>query len=109
MTYRATRAAEELRRRGWQIDDSDDAELDRECQQCGYQMRADSRFCQNCGARVVVGVAECAQSDLEAAIAAAVDANRLRSDAMSIFNDPPSETPQAVRDVIEWYDASLRA
>jgi hypothetical protein len=73
MTERAKRAAEELRRRGWQIDTSDDSELDKECQQCGYQMRADSRFCQNCGTRVVAGVAEGSLADIEAAIAAAVD------------------------------------
>ena len=36
-------------------------------------------------------------------------ANRLKADAMSVFNDPASETPKIVRDVIEWYDASLRA
>lgn len=35
--------------------------------------------------------------------------DRLKADAMAIFNDPASETPQSVRDVIEWYDASLRA
>lgn len=73
MTDRAKRAAEELKRRGWQMDKSDDSELDKECQQCGYQMRADSRFCQNCGTRVVAGVAESSLDDIEAAIAAAVD------------------------------------
>lgn len=36
-------------------------------------------------------------------------ADRLKADAMAIFNDPPSMTSQEVRDVIEWYDASLRA
>lgn len=36
-------------------------------------------------------------------------APQLKTDAMSIFNDPPSETPQAVRDVIEWYTASIDA
>lgn len=73
MTERAKRAADELRRRGWQIDESDDAgQLDKECQQCGYQMRADSRFCQNCGTRVVIGIADGSLVDLEAAIAAAV-------------------------------------
>jgi hypothetical protein len=35
-------------------------------------------------------------------------ADRLKADALAIFNDPAGETPQAVRDVIEWYDASLR-
>lgn len=35
-------------------------------------------------------------------------ADRLKADAMAIFNDPPSMTAQEVRDVIEWYDASLR-
>ena len=74
MTERAKRAAEELLRRGWQLDTSDDsAALDKECQQCGYQMRSDSRFCQNCGTRVVVGVADSSIADIEAAIAAAVD------------------------------------
>jgi hypothetical protein len=32
----------------------------------------------------------------------------IKQSALSIFNDPPSETPQIVRDVIEWYDATLR-
>jgi hypothetical protein len=73
MSERAKRAAEELKRRGWQIDTSDDSKLDKECQQCGYQMRADSRFCQNCGTRLVAGVDEGSLADLEAAIAAAVD------------------------------------
>lgn len=36
-------------------------------------MRYDSRFCQNCGTRVVAGVAEGSLADIEAAIAAAVD------------------------------------
>lgn len=74
MTERAKRAAEELKRRGWQVDEIDeDGKLDKECQQCGYQIRADSRFCQNCGTRVVVGTAEGSLEDIEAAIAAAVD------------------------------------
>ena len=72
MTERAKRAAEELKRRGWQIDTSDDIELDKECQQCGYQMRADSRFCQNCGTRVVGDVSAGSLEDIEAAIAAAL-------------------------------------
>lgn len=33
MTERAKRAAEELKRRGWQIGAIDDSELDRECHQ----------------------------------------------------------------------------
>lgn len=74
MTERAKRAAEELRRRGWQIDNNDDETmLDKECKQCGYQMRSDSRFCQNCGAKVAVGLADGALADIEAAIAAAVN------------------------------------
>ena len=32
----------------------------------------------------------------------------LETDAHFIFNNPPGETPQAVRDVIEWYAASVR-
>lgn len=32
----------------------------------------------------------------------------IKADAHSVFNDPPAETPQVVRDVIEWYDAELR-
>lgn len=31
----------------------------------------------------------------------------LETDAHSIFNNPPGETPQEVRDVIEWFKASL--
>jgi len=73
MTERAKRAAEELKRRGWQIDANDESELDKECQQCGYQMRSDSRFCQACGTRVVAGIGDGSLADIEAAIAAAVD------------------------------------
>ena len=72
MTERAKRAAEELIRRGWQIDTSDDSELDKQCLQCGYQMRSDSRFCQNCGTRVEHAPAESSLEDIEAAIAAAL-------------------------------------
>lgn len=32
----------------------------------------------------------------------------LKTDAHYIFNNTPSETTQDVRDVIEWYDASIR-
>lgn len=71
MSERAQRAAEELRRRGWQIDGSDDSALDKTCRHCGYQMRADSRYCQQCGAKVEHGVAETSLQDLEAAIRAA--------------------------------------
>lgn len=73
MSERAKRAAEELSRRGWQIDTSDDSELDKACHQCGYQMRSDSRFCQNCGTRILTGIAQGSLDDLEAAIVAAVD------------------------------------
>ena len=74
MTERAKRAAEEFRRRGWQMDmDGDEQLLDRPCQQCGYQMRSDSRFCQNCGIRVELSVAQSSLADIEAAIAAAMD------------------------------------
>lgn len=73
MTERAKRAAEELKRRGWQMDATDDVcELDKECTQCGYEMRADSRFCQNCGTRVAVGVADSSLADIEAAIVEAL-------------------------------------
>jgi len=72
MSERAKRAAAELTRRGWQMDTSDDSALDKECQRCGYQIRADSRFCQNCGTRVVVGFADGSLADIEAAIAAAL-------------------------------------
>ena len=76
MTERAKRAAEELRRRGWQIDGPDETDaLDKECQQCGYQMRSDSRFCQNCGTKVARDVADGSIADIEAAIAAAVNAD----------------------------------
>ena len=72
MTERAMRAAKELMRRGWQIDTGDDSTLDKECTKCGFQMRADSRFCQNCGTQVTVSASESALDDIEAAIAAAV-------------------------------------
>lgn len=35
-------------------------------------------------------------------------ADRIKAEAMSIFADPPQETSQDVRDVIEWYHAQLR-
>ena len=74
MTERAKRAAAELHRRGWQMDLPDDNELlDKSCVHCGYQMRADSRFCQNCGTRIVAGVAEGSIADIEAAITAALN------------------------------------
>lgn len=54
------------------------------------------------------------QAALDAAVQAEHDrwiakAGRVYTDAHAIFNDPPSETPQDVRDVIEWHLASLRA
>lgn len=74
MTERAKRAAEELRRRGWQIDGPDSADnLDRECQRCGQQISHDARYCQHCGAPVVAGIAEGSIADIEAAIAAALE------------------------------------
>lgn len=36
-------------------------------------------------------------------------AAQLKADAMEIFNHDPAMTPQETRDVIEWYDASIRA
>ena len=33
----------------------------------------------------------------------------LKADALDIFNNPPELTSQDVRDVIEWYDAAIRA
>ena len=33
----------------------------------------------------------------------------LYTDAHFIFNNPPGETSQEVRDVIEWYAAAIRA
>lgn len=36
-------------------------------------------------------------------------AGQVYTDAHAIFNDPPSETPQEVRDVIEWHLSSMRA
>jgi hypothetical protein len=35
------------------------------------------------------------------------DRAKMKAAALVIFNDQPSETPQVVRDVIEWYDASI--
>lgn len=32
----------------------------------------------------------------------------LETDAHLIFNNPPGETPQIARDVIEWYAGSIR-
>ncbi len=73
MTERAKRAASELIRRGWQVDTSEDSELDRQCQQCGQQISADARFCQHCGTRVTHSVAQSSLDDIEAAIAAALE------------------------------------
>lgn len=36
-------------------------------------------------------------------------AGQVYTEAHAIFNDPPSETPQEVRDVIEWHLSSMRA
>ena len=71
MTDRAKRAAAELLRRGWMMD-LEDEELDRQCQQCGFQMRHDARFCQQCGTKVELTVASGGLEDLEAAIDAAM-------------------------------------
>ena len=71
MTARAKRAAEELLRRGWQLDGPDDVPLDKACTRCGYQMPHDARYCQQCGARAQVVVSESCIADLEAAIAQA--------------------------------------
>lgn len=54
------------------------------------------------------------KSAAKKAWAAAVAAERealkaLYADAQEIFNNPPSETSQDVRDVIEWYAAAIRA
>ena len=35
-------------------------------------------------------------------------AGKAYTDAHAIFNDPPSETPQEVRDVIEWHLHAMR-
>ena len=71
MTERAKRAAAELNRRGWQMDSTGDGILDRGCTRCGYQMKADSRFCQNCGAKVEFVADQSSIDDIEAAIKAA--------------------------------------
>ena len=73
MTARAKRAAAELIRRGWQINADDDDGAEKECLQCGHLMRSDSRFCQQCGTRVVGVISDDAMTDLEAAIAAALN------------------------------------
>ena len=49
----------------------------------------------------------------DAAVAAERDrwiakAGATYTDAHAIFNDPPSETPQQVRDVIEWHLYAMR-
>jgi uncharacterized OB-fold protein len=71
MTERAKRAADELRRRGWQMDADNERKLERSCVQCGYQMPPDARYCQNCGTRVEIGVGDGALEDIEAALVAA--------------------------------------
>lgn len=84
MTERAKRAAEELRRRGWQVDEPDDeGTLDKECQCCGTQIDGDSRYCKHCGSRVEVGVADGALADLEAAITAALMMPNVPSDRLA--------------------------
>ena len=45
----------------------------------------------------------------EAMLVAIDAAMLLKADAMEIFNSNPAMTPQETRDVIEWYDGSLRA
>ena len=51
---------------------------------------------------------------IESAVAAERDrwiakAGAAYTDAHAIFNDPPGETPQEVRDVIEWHLSTMRA
>ena len=73
MTERAKRACEELRKRGWQIDDtSDDVKLARECHVCRTQLLNESRFCHRCGSKVSETFDSSSIDDLEAAIAAAL-------------------------------------
>jgi len=74
MTQRAMRAAEVLRRRGWQMDSDDSVyRLDKGCVACGHLMPADSRYCPQCGTPVLDGFASSSLEDIEAAICAAVD------------------------------------
>jgi uncharacterized OB-fold protein len=74
MTERAKRAANELARRGWQVD-IDDAGigLDKDCPQCGHSMRSTARYCENCGTRAIGEVSTTSLDDIEAAIAAALE------------------------------------
>ena len=46
---------------------------------------------------------------IEAMRAALEAAAKLKADALEIFNSNPAMTPQETRDVIEWYDGSIRA
>ena len=73
MTERAKRAAEELMRRGWQVDiEEDGACLEKNCFRCGQQIPGDARFCQHCGEHVAQVVANSSIVDIEAAIAVAL-------------------------------------
>ena len=71
------------------------------------------RVCREAGAdsdfNIVAFNAYC---DSLMALGAAAERDELQSletDAHFIFNNPPSECTQEVRDVIEWYASSIRA
>jgi uncharacterized protein (UPF0212 family) len=71
MTERAKRAAEELRRRGWQVDDAE-GEAEKPCLQCGYEeITIGFRYCPQCGTHIEIGVADSTLDDIEAALVAA--------------------------------------
>jgi len=74
MTERAKRAADELRRRGWQMDDDDvtSGALTKNCTRCGYgDMEQHFRFCPCCGQMVELHASAGTLEDIEAALVAA--------------------------------------
>lgn len=70
MTERAKRAVAELERRGWSLSD----EYSKDCIKCGGEMPAGSRYCAQCGEKAALNFDATTLEDIEAAIAAAVDA-----------------------------------
>lgn len=71
MTERAKRAADVLRRYGWQMDEADGA-ISVECLPCGQNILRTYRYCPQCGSRVPKSANADSLEALEAAIAAAL-------------------------------------
>jgi hypothetical protein len=76
-------------------------------------VRADERKAEQAeheADKIIIEYHEATIKRLEAEIRAEREAlETLYADAQFIFNNPPGETSQEVRDVIEWYASAIRA